>query len=885
DGGTDAADVAPDTTDAADTRPDTAPPELVVGRQCEDDDDCGMGVCENNYCTKNCKRTSECPDGSECRPFAGRARCVLKCTDAGTCPTVGGRDDLACSISRRRPELGKLPKLDENCLPDGDGDAVHAPADNCPGQTNPTQVDRDSDGSGDACDNKPLCHSDASDGWLKLGPVSYPAGDFSSPTTFAGGYLPVIGGRDGAGDPVDRTAWLSTTDRSFKSGPKLPYPASGHGIAPLPGTRFTVATPGISGANPGQLGRFLRLAPGATPRADRVFRPSLSEPTLATTGAGALVMLGFEQGANEVRRTVRTYNPSDHTFDTLQSAVVQSKGTWSVVRRLDGGLVFYERPGSGASAPFKGTIIRIEPEGDEMSTGTLTYPSLQSGGGGSGGSIFDPILVPGLGGGRYYAFDRATGRAAVLNLDTGDARRQSEIDVDAPFDIRHAAVDVEAPALVLLGRKPNTKSKLRAAVLYPACASNVDWDSDDDSVPDLADNCPTVKNTGQDDADRDLTGNACDDDSDDDGVPDSRDARRAPGGGTIQLGLDSDDDGISNTSDDDIDNDGVPKARDRYPLDTDNDRIPNARDTDDDDDGYSDEAERKNDTDTVDPVDFPGVGRLSFVRRTQGADPQRSASVAPVGSIGEATVVIPPSFEPHRPRLFGSSGVVALQGKPDKTKKLVRVSPARTQPKSTKNLIQVPLRGVTPVSVDPSDDSLTSVGVVRKADGGSNKWILATLSFESRSFTTVVDNFQEIWSPAFQNDAFGFVAQFGSCASCGTLFAKPRGDGSPQSLPSPPGRPEFVRAAKGGYVTASPAPTTNADRLFHFKSQSLEQLPSPPGGDIDSAVPLDFDEHVLVSVEESDGNYDVWLYNGLKQRWDPVTETPDDIIEIDWSGS
>ena len=46
-------------------------------------------------------------------------------------------------------------------------------------------------------------------------------------------------------------------------------------------------------------------------------------------------------------------------------------------------------------------------------------------------------------------------------------------------------------------------------------------DTDNDGTPDASDNCPQISNPGQENADGDAEGNACDDDDDNDGVSDA----------------------------------------------------------------------------------------------------------------------------------------------------------------------------------------------------------------------------------------------------------------------------------------------------------------------------------------------------------------------------
>ena len=99
----------------------------------------------------------------------------------------------------------------------------------------------------------------------------------------------------------------------------------------------------------------------------------------------------------------------------------------------------------------------------------------------------------------------------------------------------------------------------------PCLASAYGTDDDDDGVPAELDNCPSISNPGQEDADGDRSGDSCDDDDDNDSIGDELDV--CPFSADPKQ-IDTDGDGEGDVCDADDDNDGVLDEDDDYPLDS-----------------------------------------------------------------------------------------------------------------------------------------------------------------------------------------------------------------------------------------------------------------------------------------------------------------------------
>ena len=169
----------------------------------------------------------------------------------------------------------------------------------------------------------------------------------------------------------------------------------------------------------------------------------------------------------------------------------------------------------------------------------------------------------------------ATGSAAVISHHGGACGQRAVAAIDEIEFYDRALSATEIQAIFNAGSAGKCKAT----------------DSDGDGVLDPEDNCPNDANPGQEDADSDGIGDACDPDSDGDGVADASDncpLISNPGQ------EDADNDGIGDACDTDTDGDGVANASDNCPLlanpgqeDADNDGIGDACDTDSDGDGVA----------------------------------------------------------------------------------------------------------------------------------------------------------------------------------------------------------------------------------------------------------------------------------------------------------
>lgn len=843
--GTDAE--APDT--GGPDAPDMLPPGLVIGASCSDDTECPGGSCADGYCTIACVHSSECPVGASCREFNGVAGCVADCVD-DSCAGVAERDDLSCVYAVTTD--GRFAK---SCLVDSDGDTVPDTNDPCPDDPEGRTTDTDSDGEGDACDAEPLCLPGHTDGIVDLGSVGSMVTDISVPSFVDGPIIPIWGGRQEMAN-VAAITYLDIRDGTFTDGGMLPRPGVQFASAPLNGG--WLLTPGARDFDEQQVGRFLEVRTGGI-STSFVVDELIHEPTLLTLESGEIYLHAYTEPANS-RWTIWRWNRELARFQGVTGGAGGDRVKWRAFRDGSGYGYFYSQ---GRDLSQRGYLVRVD--GSSSTIRTVDWPDIYA--------PFDPFIVAGNGG-SFWAYERTDGRAWTFTFDDTNIIRTNDFDIQVNLENTQWVATTGGPGFVLIGQQPMAADEWVARGFSLPCFANASaLDRDGDTVPDVLDNCPADANELQEGLDDDLLGNACDSDDDGDSRSDTSEITTdVDGNVTADTSLDTDNDGENNDVDTDRDGDGIPDAEDRWPLDTDNDRIPNQLDRDDDDDGYSDFQEIALDTDPLDSLSIPNGGRVVWV--ADGAE--RTVQVSTLeGDRSIVDISVGGIAAPHKPRL-ATSHVLALDGPPDQATG-VTFTEATSGGTTTTYNFAAPLRGA---DVDPSGGTEPpTLFLVSENDDGiyelSN--LFAADALDTR--TVLFDDFDVIDGPHVSNDGEVFIAAPPGCTECNVLYRR-------RTMLEPMGfinvqNPRVVGYSLGTMIFVADD-VEGVERLFRMVGSEAREIETPMWDRIDSVAPLNTGNHVLVSAAMPGGTFDIWFYNGLKDRWEPFATSDDDLIELDW---
>lgn len=872
-GGVDAGDAADAGTDAdTGTDQDTGGPvgTGVVGTSCSTDAECDGGTCISGYCTIGCTGGQACPDGSSCRQLAGAAWCALDCDAAGTCDQTG-RDDLSCLPAPRGATLGQRATAAPSCLSDADGDGVFDGSDNCPQDANPTNVDTDDDGQGDACDADPVCPATATDGIVDYGSITAEAAALALPATTGQDWLAVVENQTADGQPSDRLLVIDRTAGAFGDDVTLPYAASGRRVLPRGRGGYAV-TPGQL-PSAGEIGRYILVERNGQALLGPLFSYDLDSPVFAATADGTMLAHAFGEPVNATSVwSIQIYQPGSDRFATLTTGTDADRVAWRATQTIGGNVVFYSQVQPTTSIA---RFIEVNAQGGIVQTRNVALPAPQS-----SGQPFDPVVVSGAGD-VLYAFDRNTGEAVRLSLASGALTPIPDFNLTLP-DAPIAFVPVGgSSSLIVLFTDPADDTKVAVREYYLPCLAGFDGrDEEGDGAADLRDNCPTASNDTQTDADDDGVGNACDPDADADGIANGTDQTTDDEGNAVSLALDTDNDGVDNADDADDDDDGLADDADPYPFDSDNDGVANAVDGDDDDDGYSDADETASATSLYDPLSFPGAGRLVWVRE---ADAGRVVEAAGLDALDAPIAPTLDGEPPHLPRLHGGH-VLALEGAPGDAQSLYWASLDPDAPTTETFSFGVGIEGAIAEQVS-ADGALASVLAIHKQFGNQAADQLSRVTVNPTGFEPVVALLSQMRSPnAGQTELF-FLGAPAGCPSCMAPYRTALDGTQPMLLSDTLVEPTRLRRTDGGLTTVAQASDADAStsgwRIALGRGNNTEYR-APGVVEVDSIVAIP-GGHVVLSGRTEAGSYDLWFYNARKARWSRVLSSPDDLIEVDWA--
>ncbi len=596
------------------------------------------------------------------------------CTSADNCPALGNSDQRDADLDGSGDACDLCPQDAAN---DADGDTFCAEVDNCPALANPDQADADLDGSGDACDACPEDAANDVDGDGACGGIDncpgWPNPDQANADGDALGdacdcapldasvFAPPAAVGPGLEVAADRTriAWpavpgaASYTLYKARLAPRqpfsyrhtcfardLPSPQADDPQVPVPGELFYYLASAANCFGESELGVDAAGAP----------RPG-SDGCPDTDADGIADLLDVCPTVGDPAQPDRDRDaigdlcdacPDDAPDDLDLDGICTSVDNCATLTNAD------QQDSDSDDAGDACDLFPFDPANDADRDGLganedncpiTTNPGQQNQDLDPLGDACDCAPLDGgvyerareIGPSLHFAGDRQT----VTWPGSLDAQRyqlyKGRVSAGEPFAYRHTCFRRDLSA-------PSASDPARPApgglFYYLATADNCFGesgtgnassggsrplsdgcpDADGDGVADALDNCPANPNPGQEDLDRDGTGDFCDPDKDGDGLLDAADncpLNFNPG----QEDLDGD--GTGDPCDPDRDGDGVANAGDNCPdlananqADLDGDETGNLCDPDRDGDGVPNGAD--NCADVANPsqadADLDGTG-------------------------------------------------------------------------------------------------------------------------------------------------------------------------------------------------------------------------------------------------------------------------------------
>lgn len=876
----------------------TTPQGAMTGEDCGEDSACVSGLCLEGVCVQECDATQPCGTGERCQEIDEvRAACLPVCEAEGDVCALGDRQDLKCvrAITYDAEPPNSSIRTFLSCAPDADADSVADAEDNCPMQANARQLDIDADGIGDACEEpgQTLCVEGLTAGRRTLAGIPWDLTGVDATDMVDGSWLMLQGGKDDQGAPVAKRVMLDRLTWSYDAVPDNLYAAHDMASVTMKDGRLLVM-PGAAEPGGRQVGRILTMDRDGQVKQGAALTTTVHGPVMGTTRDGVVVMAGYIDPPETTvtpRAGVWRYDPSRESFVNMHAATTQKRVKLSIGRRAAGGVRVYTGADTNELTPGGPQISRawlFSVRGNYENTEQIPLPG--------GSTALSPIYLE-TPGGFELVVDRVNGASyriernppALLSLQEFPAYNITLDVLRGDFVVSPGHL-----GLMLVGEDTAGDGTLKITEYNFLCTEPLGEpgspDRDGDGVDDRVDNCITQANPEQEDADGDSQGDLCDEDDDDDGITDMLDTvPDIDGMMMVSRALDTDNDGLPNSDDPDDDNDGVPDERDRLPLDTDNDGLPNRSDTDDDNDGVADGTERAAGTDPHHPLDYPNVGRISFVLAPQQGD--RQVVWGKIAAIDEVqTVAFPVDTTPHTPR-FSQTGrsIVALDGvageATDVLWSLIE-SPSQMVFTPRTESFALDMGKLKAVNVTTIDDMLEGERplffyVVHERDGVQARWDMSRVNAAvvpdmRREEELLRGDYALIEDMYLSAGRLYFIGAPTMCDACESVYSMtPNAGAAPRSeLERIYGNLLGITRTGGNTLV-----TVRQNEVFYGGEQV--ELPAQIV-EVNSAVALGGTWQMVISARTMDGSYDLWHFDGRTGKWLQLTREADDVIELDW---